>query len=625
MSSEKSSLINGATFEKLGEALRQAADRAGIGIIITEWGAAGGTNLYVNDAGLKIVGRTREEAMNLTSLDLVAPDDKERVAELARARPDGGDDTFHIKTTLLRPDGTRIPITSSTGRLMLDGKPMSVGFFWETASYGAETERVARIVSSSPDGILVVRANGVIVTMNAAGARILGMSDPKAFEGRSLADIVLAEDLPMMRERIGSAAKGKANSQYVYRARRADGSIVSVEVSSIPFEHEGAPAVLAFARDVTERSKLADQMARAERLAALSTLAAGLAHEINNPLTSAMLQVDVLEKQAAAVVNPDARAELVERFNELRRTHARIGAIMGDFGAFARSGNERREKVELQRVLAAVERMLAPVLRHRSIYVNELPVLPRVDADAGRLEQVFMNLLLNAVQALPDRREGNEIRVRGRVLTDGRACVEVKDNGGGISPDNLRRIFDPFFTTKPVGVGTGLGLTVCHNIIVGDGGELQVVSTLGGGCTMRVLLPPAAGEPAMEALGRVRPRVLIVDDEPHLATTLRMLLEERHDVVATTHGEYAVNLLLDGAAIDVVLCDLAMPAPDGLEIFRRVTKARPELKTRFIFMTGGVFNPATEEFMKAQALSRVQKPFIAEHVEALIARVAARR
>jgi CheY-like chemotaxis protein len=192
-----------------------------------------------------------------------------------------------------------------------------------------------------------------------------------------------------------------------------------------------------------------------------------------------------------------------------------------------------------------------------------------------------------------------------------------------MSPEVRARLFDPFFTTKPVGVGTGLGLTVCHNIIVGYGGELQVDSLPGQGCTMRVLLPPAKGEPVGGVRGHGRTRVLVVDDEPHLATTLRMLLEERHDVVATTQGERAVELLLSGAPIDVVLCDLTMPAPDGLEIFRRVTKERPELKSRFIFMTGGVFNPATEDFLKTHAVARVQKPFIAEHVEALIARVAA--
>jgi CheY-like chemotaxis protein len=151
---------------------------------------------------------------------------------------------------------------------------------------------------------------------------------------------------------------------------------------------------------------------------------------------------------------------------------------------------------------------------------------------------------------------------------------------------------------------------------------MQVESTPGAGTTMRVLLPPAEGERVVPSQPRARPRVLIVDDEPHLATTLRLLLEDRHDVVATTQGEHAVSLLLEGAAVDVVLCDLMMPAPDGVEVFRRVTEARPELKDRFIFMTGGVFNSATEEFLKASQAARVQKPFHAEHVEALIARVA---
>jgi CheY-like chemotaxis protein/anti-sigma regulatory factor (Ser/Thr protein kinase) len=305
-----------------------------------------------------------------------------------------------------------------------------------------------------------------------------------------------------------------------------------------------------------------------------------------------------------------------ERIGELRKTHERIADIMRDFAAFARSGTEKREPVDLAEIIAGVERMLAPAFAKKGRYVNALEPLPPIEADHSRLEQVFLNLLLNAVQALPEGREGNEVKISGRALGDGRICVEVTDNGVGITTENLRRVFDPFFTTKPLGVGTGLGLTVSHNIVSSLGGEIQIDSVTGHGCTMRVLLP--AAQP------RSKTRVMIVDDEPNLASSLRQLLEDRHEVVATTRSEQAVRLLLEGAPIDVVVCDLMMPEPNGIEVFRQVTEKRPELKGRFIFMTGGVNNSATEQFFETTPAPRVEKPFDQPTLEQLIARIAQR-
>jgi PAS domain S-box-containing protein len=610
------------TFAGLEEAVTAAADQAGVGVSVTVYEEGRAYSLFVNQALAELLGRTREQLMRGTIYDVLAPEEREHIAGIARQRRAGEASSSRVDTIIVRPDGARVPIVSCNGHLVHNGLPTTVSFIWDTTKQTQETDRLARVVASSPDGIALVQGP-IVRQVNAAGAHILGFDDPQQLIGHSLEEMVLPEDVQLMHERMRETAMGRPQTQQVYRVRHKNGSIISAEVSSIPFTHEGQPAILAFVRDVTERAQLLEQMARAERLASLSTLAAGLAHEINNPLTAAMLQLDVVEKLALSSAEPLARRELVERFRELRRTQGRIGTIMMDFAAFANAGEERRGKVDLGEVLKSVERMLAPMMRPKGRYRSDLTALPKVEADPSRLEQVFMNLLLNAVQALPDGRESNEICVNGRVTPEGRVCVDVIDNGQGIRPENLRRVFDPFFTTKAVGVGTGLGLTVCHNIIAAYGGEMQVESTVGQGCTMRVLLKPAAGERVALPQGRPRPRVLIVDDEPHLATTLRLLLEDRHDVVATTEGEQAVTLLLEGAAVDVVLCDLMMPSPDGVEIFRRVTQARPELKDRFIFMTGGVFNPATEDFLKTSHAARVQKPFHAEHVEALIARVAA--
>lgn len=612
----------------VGQAVLSAADHADMGLVIILSEADGPKNVFMNDALLRLLGRTREEVASRSLLEFLAPEFRERAIEASRTRASGGQAPPRLETAIIRPDGTRVPIVSVTGELKLNGRPAAVAFVWDISERVnaerarlEEAQRLIRVFDAAPDGIALVRGP-IILRVNAAGARMLGFDDPKQAVGASLADLMLPEEVPMMMRRMKASSEGRSQPSQVYRVRRSDGSIVSAEVSSIPFEHEGKPALLAFVRDVTERSQMQEQLARAERLASLSTLAAGLAHEVNNPLTAAMLQLDVIEQTFSAMLGGMVPTGISERLGELRQTHVRIAEVMRDFAAFARSGDEKRERVDLREILCAVERMLAPMLSKKGTYRSTIDTLPAVHGDPSRLEQVFVNLLLNAVQALPDGRPGNSIELRGRLVPDGRVCVEVIDNGVGITTENLRRVFDPFFTTKPVGVGTGLGLTVCHNIVSSYGGVIEIDSVSGHGCTIRVLLPAAQTQPGL----LVRPgrtRVMIVDDEPHLANTLRMLLEDRHDVVATTQSEQAVRILIEGAPIDVVLCDVMMPDPNGMEVFRRVTERRPELKSRFIFMTGGTYTVATEKFLEATSAPTVQKPFDATSVEKLIARVAA--
>ncbi|MBL8955229.1 MAG: PAS domain S-box protein, partial [Myxococcaceae bacterium] len=559
-------------------------------------------------------------------IEFIAPEMQAEAIAIAKARLAGSVGGGRVESIFLRPDGTRVPVAAVASNIDVDGVRGAVTFVWDIsarveAEKGrlAEAQRLTRVFQSAPHGIAITR-HGKILQVNKAGACMLGFDDPQKLAGLSLTELMLPEEVPMLVRRLKAAAEGQPQTPQVYRVHRKDGTVISAEVTSIPFEHEGKPAVLAFVRDVTDALKLQEQMARAERLAALSTLAGGLAHEVNNPLTAAMLQLDVLEQQLTNVLGvlpPIA----IDRIAELRKTHERIAEVMRDFAQFARSGDEKRERVDLKVVLTAAERMLAPMLGKRGSYTSHIGELPPVEADASRIEQVFVNLLLNALQALPEGREGNTIELRGATLPDGRACIEIKDNGVGITTENLRRIFDPFFTTKPVGVGTGLGLTVCHNIVSSYGGAIEVDSVTGHGCTMRVLLPAAqALTPA--PLTKPRTKVMIVDDEPHLANTLRMLLEDRHEVTATTQSEQAVRLLVEGALVDVVVCDLMMPEPNGMEVFRRVTERRPELKARFIFMTGGTYTGATERFIAANESPLVLKPFDPNDVEKLIARVA---
>ncbi len=229
------------------------------------------------------------------------------------------------------------------------------------------------------------------------------------------------------------------------------------------------------------------QLIEADRLASLGTLAAGVAHEINNPLSYVLLNLDLVIREAKG------EGESVPRLREARAGVERVRLIVQDLKSFSRGNTDRKVPVDVRRVLDSTLEIAANEIRHRAELVRDFRDVPPVLADASRLGQVFLNLLVNAAQAMI---EGDASRQELRVATStdaaGRAVIEIADTGAGIAPENLERIFDPFFTTKPVGVGTGLGLSICRTIVTALGGDITVESERGRGTTFRVVLPAAS-------------------------------------------------------------------------------------------------------------------------------------
>jgi CheY-like chemotaxis protein len=263
-------------------------------------------------------------------------------------------------------------------------------------------------------------------------------------------------------------------------------------------------------------------------------------------------------------------------------------------------------------------------IRHRAQLVKDYQSAPNVLANEARLGQVFLNLLINAAQAIPEgQAEKNRITVRIRNL-DQRVAVEVQDTGGGMPQEVVSRIFDPFFTTKPVGQGTGLGLTICQGIVQGMGGEIEVTSAPGKGSLFRVLLPTAARAQTPEGVTPIpvppgrRGRVLVVDDEPLVGATLGRTLAEDHEVVVTTSAREALGRLAGGERYDVILCDVMMPDITGYELYEELARYAPDQARRMIFLTGGAFTPRAQKFLGEVENKRVEKPFDAERVRGLV-------
>ena len=396
------------------------------------------------------------------------------------------------------------------------------------------------------------------------------------------------------------------------------------------------PAVQRELRDAENRrehKRVQAQLLVADRMVAVGSLAAGVAHEINNPLAALMANIDLAVKDLQDLEGgEEQRKEAIQRIREqladAQLASARVRDIVRDLKVFSRSENERRGPVDVERVMDSTLRMAWNEIRHRAKLVKNYGSVPLVEANESRLGQIFLNLVVNAAQAIPDgQADRNEIRVTTRAENGKRVVVEVTDTGPGIPPDVLKRLFTPFVTTKPVGVGTGLGLSICHRLVTELGGRIDVETAVGSGTTFRVSLPvateaadvarPEAPKPATATPAR-RGRILVIDDEPLIAKAVTRALTA-HDVVARTRAREALDLIAAGEHFDVILCDLMMPEMTGMDFHAELGAAHPQLLTRVWFLSGGAFSERAREFLDSLGDRFLEKPFDPERLRAFIA------
>jgi CheY-like chemotaxis protein len=318
---------------------------------------------------------------------------------------------------------------------------------------------------------------------------------------------------------------------------------------------------------------------------------------------------------------------------DARNGAERVRQIVRGLKTFSRDEEEQRTAVELRPILELAANMAANEIRHRARLVTHFGAVPLVEADGARLGQVFLNLLINAAQALPDgQSETNEIRITTSTDIAGRAIVDVEDTGPGIPASLLGRVFDPFFTTKPVGIGTGLGLSISQNIVKGFGGEIAIQSREGSGTTFRVSLPPAAVQelPRERVSKTSRPpaggiaEVLVVDDEPDLGKAFKRLLRG-HSMTLVTRAQAALDLLAAGKTFDIIFSDLMMPEMSGMDFHEEALRRFPDAADRMVFVTGGAFTPAAIAFLARVPNERLEKPFEPEAVRELVRAFSERR
>ena len=380
--------------------------------------------------------------------------------------------------------------------------------------------------------------------------------------------------------------------------------------------------------------RVTDGLIETERLASMGALAAGVAHEIRNPLTYLSGNLAVLEREmatsASRMRDHDAPAAAQNRMKEMlltlaeaRQGSARVATIVDELRSFSRSGETSLVSVDPLAVLDAAINMASTQFRHHADLERNLRPVPRVLAHETRLAQVFVNLLMNASQATAESADAR-ISVRTELRHDG-VIVEISDNGGGIPGADIDQVFEPFYTTKPAGIGTGLGLPICRRILRSFDGHIEVARTGPEGTTMRVTLPPLLEEalsdswsPTPTGVDR-KSRVLIVDDEPLVCSTLRRGLGDRAEVRTACSVQDALEALENDSRVDAIVCDVMMPNLGGADLYQAIQERFPELSSRVIFMTGGTLVDRVYKIISASKRPVLEKPFDLDVLQRLVA------
>ena len=469
--------------------------------------------------------------------------------------------------------------------------------------------RYRHLVESASDAIVTLDANGRFTTVNHAAENISGYKREELV-GQWFAPMLPDDDLPKALGHFQQALAGETGL-FETQFYRKDGEtrIISVTYSTPQKDEE----VLCLIRDVTDQKMLQEQLIQSEKMSAIGQLVSGVAHELNNPLAgiSAFAQLLLAEKRFP----PDQRTAAETIYSEARRA----SRIVQNLLTFARQHKAEKVQTSINQVLDDTLELRGYELRVRGIDVRREydESLPDTMADAHQLQQVFLNLITNAEQAM-EQRDGHHHRLTVRTRRSGDTIrIEVEDTGAGIPANLIERIFNPFFTTKPTGSGTGLGLSISLGIVREHEGRIWAENPPQGGAKfiveIPVTVPRTSGEHAalapLAAMGNDNLRVLVVDDEASVRVSLqRYLAGKGHEVETTASGEDALSRL-KVSKYDAVIVDMRMPDLSGEQLFERLRSNDPSHAERVIFTTGDLVNEQMRRFLDGTGRPCVPKPF----------------
>jgi PAS domain S-box-containing protein len=583
-----------------------------------------GRLLDANERALAAYGYTREELRRMRAGDLRPGETNGQVdGQLGEVLARG---SARFETVHQRKDGTTFPVEVSASRVEGPSGKLVLSVVRDISERRA-AEAAARyqttLLENLNDAVLGLDRLTHITAWAGAAQRIYGYGPEEALGWRISER--LGGDLAEETSRsIEAEILRSGRCRMEIRHLRKDGTPVDIEVTSVAIRDRDGEIVgfVSVHRDIGDRKRAEAEQRRlqaelvfADRLASIGTLAAGVAHEINNPLAFLLANIDFVKYRLPSRDGDPEEADRAQALSEASEGARRIAEIVRALRAFGRrDGNSTPGPVDVRKAVNAATNMVQAQARPRARLTLDLAETPPVYGKEHELAQVVLNLVINAVQAVPEGKPGeNEVRVTTHPARDGYVELSVSDTGVGIPKENLERIYDPFFTTKGVGEGSGLGLSICHGIVVGMGGTIRVESTVGRGTTFTVRLPTA---PATQEQLTLRPprrerhgRILVLDDEPLVCAAVKRSLEPDHEVVTVCDPHAAVERLAAGEDFDLVLCDLLMPRMSGIECFEELSRRRPEMARRMVFLTGGAFTPRVRQFLEDHGARCLEKPF----------------
>jgi two-component system NtrC family sensor kinase len=571
--------------------------------------------LAANEPGAELLGWEISELVGQLTAEHVAPTERAHVASREDRVLAGEPQRYETKVVNHRT-GEERDVAVSSGPFRANGEIIgTVATLRDITDAKRAQDTLARsearyrhLVESASDAIVTLDANGRFTTVNHAAENISGYRREELV-GQWFAPMLPDDDLPKALAHFQQALAGETGlfeSQFY----RKDGEVRTISITySTPQKDE---EVLCLIRDVTDQKMLQEQLIQSEKMSAIGQLVSGVAHELNNPLAgiSAFAQLLLAEKRFP----PDQRTAAETIYSEARRA----SRIVQNLLTFARQHKAEKVPTALNQVLDDTLELRGYELRVRGIDVRREydESLPDTMADAHQLQQVFLNLITNAEQAM-EQRDGHHHRLTVRTRRTGdRIRIEVEDTGGGIPANLIERIFNPFFTTKPTGSGTGLGLSISLGIVREHEGKIWAENVPQGGARfiveLPVIQPRASGE--FQTIAQIHPvgdslRVLVVDDEASVRVSLQRYLAGRgHDVETTASGEDALARLR-ATSYDAVIVDMRMPDLSGEQLFERLRSNDPAHAERVIFTTGDLVNEQMRRFLDGTGRPCVPKPF----------------
>jgi len=582
--------------------------------------------IEVNDSFTRFTGYTRQEVVGSSTAELGLWMDKEELQQWQNKLKKNGrayNEEIHSR---MKSGEIRVGLASAE-TINIGDEPCRIAVIADITERKQMEKLFKTVTNSSQVGIYIVQGRKFQMA-NPQFQKLTGFTEDELTGMDSLA-LVLDEDRDKVREEAIKMLNGERSSPYQFRVLNKAGETrwVMETVTSIPYR--GGRAILGNYMDITERrqaeereKQLEQELNLAGRLASIGQLAAGVAHEINNPLTGVI-------GFSHLMLNRDIPDDMKQDLQVIHSEAQRVAKIVENLLVFAHQRKPGREYLNINEIINRVLELRAYEMKVNNIDVeNRLaPDLPSTMADAGQLQQVFLNIVLNAEHFMSRAHNKGKLVVKTEKI-GGNIRASFTDNGAGISKENLDKIFNPFFTTKDVGDGTGLGLSICHGIITQHNGRIYAESELGKGATFVIELPIVADptQPGKADETKKEPRkprgakILVVDDEVAILVFLKRLLTEWGHSVETINNANKALERLKTERYSLILLDIKLPGMSGIELYQHIEETVPALTRRVIFITGDIMQGATRSFLEKTGVPHITKPIDIEVLKKMINR-----